>query len=174
MAHCCTGFGACWPVSCPYRGGLVRNDVILVRNYNIKLDVVCRNQRFRPQEVVSSELVFPKGAVPNSQLLWIKVELISGERKFVTLPLRDFYDYIELPESSIGGWTDGELGTDEAGMRAHLEKYKQDGSNRPDSSGHDSRNEADDHRGSKQIPDDLLDGTEVASDSVEAGLPESE
>jgi hypothetical protein len=100
-----------------------------MREYDINLDHLCRNQRFKPAEVVSSELVYPKGAVPNPQILWVKVELTNGERSFITLPLMQFYDYIELPRSTIGGWTEGELGTDEAGMRAHLERYRQDDGN---------------------------------------------
>jgi len=83
--------------------------------YEINLEEVCRKQSFSPSQVVSSELVFPKGSVPNSQLIWVKVELKSGDRKFITLPLRDFYQFINLPQSSIGGWTDGDMGIDRHG-----------------------------------------------------------
>jgi len=86
------------------------------RGYEINLDHVCKNERFLPTQVVSSELVFPRGAVPNSQLIWIKIELESGERRFVTLALKDFHQYVELPQSNIGGWTDGEIGSDYAGL----------------------------------------------------------
>ncbi len=98
---------------------LVPHDVM--QGYEINLEYLCRNRRFKPAEVVSSELVIPKGAVPNSMLLWIRVELSSGDRKFVTLPLVDFYRYVELPESSIGGWTDGDRGSDYSGLNARYE-----------------------------------------------------
>lgn len=88
----------------------------MTRGYELNLEKICHNQRFGVSQVVSSELVFPKGAVPNAQLLWVKVELTSGERIFVTLPLRDFYEYVDLPLSSIGGWTDGDRGSDYAGL----------------------------------------------------------
>lgn len=110
--------------------------------YEINLAAVCKNQRFTPEEVVSSELVFPNGAVPNSQLLWVRIELTSGDRRFITLALRDFYQYVKLPTSSIGGWTEGKLGTDQANQ-AHLEKYKI-GDSGSDSSGHDAGDEAHD------------------------------
>ena len=94
---------------------LVCNDV-MKHGYEINLEYVCRNQRFSPSQVVSSELVYPRGAVPNSQLIWIRIELTSGEKQFVTLSLADFYKYIVLPQSNIGGWTDGEVGSDYAGL----------------------------------------------------------
>ena len=90
-------------------------------SYTIKLEELCETQPFSADQVVSSELVFPKGAVPNSQLLWVRVELDSGDRKFVTLSLSRFYEYIELPESSIGGWTDGNRGSDYTGLNARYE-----------------------------------------------------
>lgn len=100
---------------------LVPHDVRRMNGYTINLPALCKNQNFLPEEVVSSELVFPEGAVPNSQLLWIRVELTSGKRKFITLGLVDFYDYISLPESSIGGWTDGDRGSDYSGLNARYE-----------------------------------------------------
>jgi hypothetical protein len=84
--------------------------------YKINLDHLCRNKDFQPSQVVSSELVFPKGAVPNAQLIWVRIELQNRERKFVTLPLIEFHEYVDLPESSIGGWTDGEVGSDIFGL----------------------------------------------------------
>ena len=84
--------------------------------YSINLEYLCRNQSFDASQVVSSELVFPKGAVPNAQLIWVRIELQSGDRKFITLPLTEFYQYVDLPESSIGGWTDGEIGSDIFGL----------------------------------------------------------
>ena len=91
------------------------------RGYEIDLEFICKKQRFSPSQVVSSELVYPKGAVPNSQLIWIRIELTNGERQFLTLALTDFHKYITLPESNIGGWTDGEVGSDHAGLDA---RYK--------------------------------------------------
>lgn len=91
--------------------------------YEIKLEAICKNQSFQPEEVVSSELVYPKGAVPNSQLLWVRVELKSGDRKFVTLSLSRFYEYVSLPESSIGGWTDGVRGSDYTGLNPRYEAH---------------------------------------------------
>lgn len=132
--------------------------------YEINLEAVCKNQRFKPQEVVQSDLVFPKGAVPNPQIIWIRVELTNGERRFITLPLRDFYLYIDLPVSSIGGWTDGEVGTDETGMKAHVEKY---GSNGPDISGPDSGYEIDDIGSKVTLPDELQHSAEGAETAVD-------
>lgn len=112
-------------------------------NYKINLDYLCRNQNFTPKQVVSAELVFPKGAVPNSMLLWVRLELTSGDRKFITLPLVDFYLYVDLPESSIGGWTDGYRGSDHAGL--------------------DSRYAIVDKGSSKPVSGSVLDGTEGAT-----------
>lgn len=124
-----------------------------MKGYSINLENLCKNQRFRPEEVVSSDLVFPKGAVPNAQILWVRVELKSGERKFITLSLREFYEYVDLPESSIGGWTDGDIGSDYTGLNARYEV---------------------DHSGSsEQVSGELLDGPEGAEVSVETGLPET-
>ena len=140
--------------------------------YKIKLEQVCKNQRFQPEEVVQSLLVFPKGAVPNPQILWVRIDLKNGERKFVTLPLQDFYEYIELPSSSIGGWTEGEIGTDEAGMRAHLAKYKHGGDGQ-DIQRSDTGDE-DHHPGSDaEVSDHLLDSAKGAEGAVGAELPES-
>ena len=115
MAHCHTRGDYSRHVDCAYRIELVCNDV-MDRGYEINLDYICRIQRFSPSQVVSSELVYPRGAVPNSQLIWIRIELTSGEKRFVTLSLADFYKYITLPQSNIGGWTDGEVGSDYAGL----------------------------------------------------------
>jgi hypothetical protein len=82
--------------------------------YTIRLDNLCRNQAYSSSQVVSSELVFPSGAVPNSRIIWIRLELTNGERKFITKPLAEFYEYVELPVSSIGGWTEGKEGADTA------------------------------------------------------------
>ena len=91
------------------------------RGYELNLDIICKSQRFSPDQVVSSELVFPRGAVPNSQLMWVKIELENGDKQFVTLALSDFHEYVTLPQSNIGGWTDGEVGSDYAGLDA---RYK--------------------------------------------------
>lgn len=88
--------------------------------YEINLDSLCEFQNFTPDQVVSADLVFPKGAVPNAQILWVRLELSSEERKFITLPLADFYRFVTLPESSIGGWTDGDRGHDRSG---HFARY---------------------------------------------------
>jgi len=89
--------------------------------YTINLAELCRTQNFGPDQVIESKLVFPRGAVPNSRLLWVRIELTNGKRKFITLPLLDFYRYIELPESSIGGWTDGDRGSDHSGLNSRYE-----------------------------------------------------
>ena len=120
--------------------------------YTINLEHLCRNQGFAPEQVVSSELVIPKGAVPNSMLLWIRVELTNGERKFVTLPLVDFYLYVELPESSIGGWTDGDRGSDYTGLNA--------------------RYEVDDTGSSEEVSGELLDRTEGVEKALASGVAE--
>lgn len=119
----------------------------MVKGYTINLDSVCKTQRFKPEEVVQSDLVFPKGAVPNAQILWVRVELQNGERKFITLSLRDFYKYVNLPESSIGGWTDGDRGRDRTGLNARYEV---------------------DHSGSsEEVRETVLDGTESLEETVE-------
>jgi hypothetical protein len=123
-----------------------------VLGYVINLNELCLHQAFGPDQVVSSELVFPKGAVPNSMLLWIRLELTSGKRQFVTLPLVDFYKYVDLPESSIGGWTDGDHGSDYSGLNARYEV---------------------DHSGSEEpVSDELQLSPEVAEEPVETQLPE--
>lgn len=93
--------------------------------YEVKLSALCDAQRFEESQVVSSELVYPKGAVPNAQLIWFRVELTNGERMFITKPLSQFYEYVQLPESSIGGWTDGDRGRDSTG---HFTRYALDDS----------------------------------------------
>ena len=92
-----------------------------MNRYEINIHTMCENQSFTPEQVVSSDLVFPKGAVPNSMLLWVRIELTSGDRKFITLPLAEFHRYVSLPESSIGGWTDGDHGSDSAGLNPRYE-----------------------------------------------------
>lgn len=124
-----------------------------MKGYRLNLDVVCKNQRFKPEEVVKSDLVFPKGAVPNSQLIWVRIELVNGERKFITLPLRDFYMYVDLPTSSIGGWTDGDRGRDRTGLNA--------------------RYEVDHSGGGGEVSGSLLDGSEGTEEAVEAQVPEA-
>ena len=120
----------------------------MVEGYEINLSAVCKNQRFKPEEVVQSDLVFPRGAVPNAQLLWVRIELANGERKFITLPLRDFYEYVSLPESSIGGWTDGDRGRDRTGLNVRYEV---------------------DHSGSsEEVRQTVLDGSESSEETVEA------
>jgi hypothetical protein len=114
--------------------------------YAIKLTELCHNQRFKESQVVSSELVYPKGAVPNAQLIWFRIELTSGERLFITKPLQDFYQYIDLPESSIGGWTDGDRGRD--------------------STGHFTRYALDDSVGSESLSGELQQRTESAEEPV--------
>jgi hypothetical protein len=89
--------------------------------YALNLAEICKREKFNPEDVVTAELVFPKGAVPNAQLIWVRVEVKSGDRKFITLPLRDFYQYVDLPTSSIGGWTDGDRGSDRTGLNARYE-----------------------------------------------------
>lgn len=118
MAHCRAGCRPDSHIPRPHRAGLVCDDVMASEPYTINLDELCLNQAFKPGQVVSSDLVFPRGAVPNSQLLWVRIELKSGERKFVTLPLTEFYRFVSLPESSIGGWTDGNRGSDFSGLDA--------------------------------------------------------
>lgn len=120
--------------------------------YTIKLDVVCKNQKFNPEDVVSSELVFPSGAVPNAQLIWVRVELTNGERKFITLSLRDFYQYVELPTSSIGGWTDGDRGSDRTGLNPRYEIVHSGGA--------------------EEVHSRVLDGPESAAQAVEGQLPD--
>lgn len=71
--------------------------------YSINLEHLCRNQNFKPQQVVTAELVRPKGSVFNSKLIWVKVLLKNEETKFITLNLLDFYDYVQLPNSSLQG-----------------------------------------------------------------------
>jgi hypothetical protein len=70
-------------------------------SYTVNLEALCETQNFTPEQIEEARLVLPKGAVPNSFLLWMKVALISGEIKYITLPLAEFYRYIDLPESSI-------------------------------------------------------------------------
>lgn len=103
--------------------------------------------------VLSSDLVIPSGAVPNSMLLWIRIELTSGDRKFITLPLVDFYQYVGLPESSIGGWTDGGRGSDHSGLNA--------------------RYEADHSGGGEAIPDELQQRTKSVAATMESGVAKS-
>ena len=98
---------------------MVSHDVVM--DYTINLEKLCATQNFTPEQVVSAKLVFPRGAVPNSMLLWVRVDLTSKERKFITLPLVDFYKYVDLPESNIGGWMSGDRGSDYAGLDA---RYK--------------------------------------------------
>jgi hypothetical protein len=124
-----------------------------MKGYTLNLDVICKNQSFSAAQVVSSDLVFPRGAVPNAQLLWVRIELDSGERKFITLSLGKFYEYVQLPESSIGGWTDGDRGSDYSGLNSRYEV---------------------DHSGSSEaLPDELQLGTESAEATVESGVAES-
>ena len=93
--------------------------------YEINLEEVCSTKDFTPEQIVSCDLVFPNGAVPNSQLLWLRIELTNKERKFLTLPLADFHRFVKLPASSIGGWTDGHRGRDSTG---HFARYALDDS----------------------------------------------
>jgi hypothetical protein len=121
--------------------------------YTINIEELCLNQAFTPDQVVSSDLVFPRGAVPNSQILWVRIELTSGDRRFITLPLMDFYRFIQLPESSIGGWTDGDRGSDSSGLNARYEI---------------------DHTGSDEtVSDELQLSPEGAEETVEARVRES-
>lgn len=118
--------------------------------YSINLDYLSRNQDFTPEEVIQSDLVIPKGAVPNSMLLWIRIELTNGNRKFVTLPLVDFYKYVSLPESSIGGWTDGDRGSDYSGLNSRYETN---------------------HSGSEEsVSDELQQRTESVAAAMETGV----
>jgi hypothetical protein len=121
--------------------------------YRINLDELCINQNFQPDQVVSSALVFPRGAVPNSHLLWVRIELTNGKRKFITLPLLEFHRYIELPESSIGGWTDGDRGSDHSGLNA--------------------RYEVDDSGSEDTVSDELQLGTESAAETMATRVPEA-
>lgn len=121
--------------------------------YTVNLKELCLNQNFSPAQVVSSELVFPKGAVPNSMLLWLRIEMTSGKRRFITLPLVEFHRYIDLPESSIGGWTDGNRGSDYSGLNARYEV---------------------DHSGSEEsVSDELQLSTESTAEAVEKQIPEA-
>ena len=130
-----------------YHSRFIRDDVT---GYVINLEELCSNQAFAPDQVVSSELVFPKGAVPNSRILWVRVELTNGERKFITLPLLEFYRFVQLPESSIGGWVDGDHGSDYTGLNA--------------------RYEANHTGGSESVSSELFDGTERIEDSVASAV----
>jgi hypothetical protein len=121
--------------------------------YTVNLNELCLNQNFGPDQVVSSELVFPAGAVPNSMLLWVRIELTSGKRRFITLPLVEFHRFIDLPESSIGGWTDGDRGSDYSGLNARYEV---------------------DHTGSEEpVSDELQLSTESTEEIVEKQVPEA-
>lgn len=138
--------------------------------YEINLEELCHNQNFQPFQVVSSDLVFPKGAVPNARIIWIRVELTNGERKFVTKALADFYTYVDLPESSIGGWTEGDRGTDSM-MDKRLDivagpQGEDDGSRRSDHAGHDAGDEDDDSGGGDEAPSEILDGAESTAATV--------
>ena len=115
--------------------------------YTVNIEEVCLKQGFAPEQVVSSELVFHAGAVPNSQLLWLRIELTSGKRQFVTLPLKEFHRFISLPESSIGGWTDGNRGSDYSGLN--------------------SRYETDDQGSDESVSDELQLGTKSVKETVE-------
>jgi len=99
----------------------------VIMSYTINLEKLCMTQNFTPKQVVTSELVFPRGAVPNSRLLWVRVELTGGERKFITLPLIEFYEYVDLPESNIGGWLSGDRGSDYAGLDPRYKVVDQGG-----------------------------------------------
>lgn len=76
--------------------------------YSIKLDVLCATQNFGVDQVESATLVYPRGAVPNPLLLWVKVVLKDRETRFITLPLTLFYEYVDLPQSNLGGMIDGD------------------------------------------------------------------
>lgn len=122
MVHRATGHSGDWLHLWSGSHWLVLQPVQhVVIGYTVNLDELCLNQNFGPDQVISSELVFPAGAVPNSQLLWVRVALTSGKRKFITLPLSEFHRFITLPESSIGGWTDGDRGSDYSGLNARYE-----------------------------------------------------
>jgi len=125
----------------------------MTTDYQINLDELCSNQNFQPDQVIESKLVFPRGAVPNSQLLWVRIELTNGKRKFITLPLLEFHRYIELPESSIGGWTDGDRGSDYSGLNA--------------------RYEVDDTGSYESVSDELQLSAESATEVVEKRVPET-
>ena len=153
MVYWSFGGGAYCAVPISNRGWLVRDDV-MEPGYTINLEYLCRNQSFTPEQVVSSELVMPKGAVPNSMLLWIRIELIGGTRKFVTVSLVEFYKHVELPESSIGGWTSGDRGSDSAGLN--------------------SRYEANDTGSDESLSNELQLGAEGATKTVAARVPEEE
>lgn len=73
------------------------------RGYTINLVALCATRNFTPSQVDDAELVFPKGAVPNSLLLWVRVSLTNNEKRFITLPLTEFYKYVDLPHSNLGG-----------------------------------------------------------------------
>ncbi len=125
----------------------------MTTDYQINLDELCSNQNFQPDQVIESKLVFPRGAVPNSQLLWVRIELTNGKRKFITLPLLEFHRYIELPESSIGGWTDGDRGSSSTGLNA--------------------RYEVDHSGGSDSVSDELQLSTESTEEIVETRVLEA-
>jgi hypothetical protein len=123
-----------------------------MQGYTINLDELCLHQNFNPEQVVSCDLVYPKGAVPNAQMLWVRLELTSGDRKFVTLSLLEFYRFVQLPESSIGGWTDGNRGSDYSGLNSRYEV---------------------DHSGSKEpVSDELQLSAEGAAEAVDTQIPE--
>lgn len=138
--------------------------------YKINVEELCHNQSFLPSQVVSSELVFPRGAVPNAAIIWIRVELANGERSFVTRSLADFYKLVDLPESSIGGWTEGNKGTDTA-MDKRLDivmsQEQEDGDSRSDHAGHDTGDEAHNSGSAEPISGGVLDGSEGVAAAVE-------
>lgn len=137
--------------SVPNCGWLVRDDVMTL-GYTIKLDELCLHQNFNPEQVVSCDLVYPRGAVPNAQILWVRLELTNGDRKFITLPLLEFYRFVQLPESSIGGWTDGDRGSDYSGLNSRYEV---------------------DHSGSgKSVSDELQLSAESVEKTVDTQIPE--
>jgi hypothetical protein len=79
-----------------------------IEKYEVDLEYLCKTLDFVPEQVVSAGLVYPRGSVPNKKLMWIKVELTNEETKWITRPLADFYEYIRLPKSNLGGRITGE------------------------------------------------------------------
>lgn len=86
----------------------ISNDERVVSDlgYKVNLQELCKTQNFDPDQVVNAELVFPKGAVPNSKLIWLRIDLTNKVSKHITLPLSEFHKYVILPESTLGGILD--------------------------------------------------------------------
>lgn len=75
----------------------------MTQGYAINLPALCERQNFTPDQVESASLVFPKGAVPDPLLLWVRIAIRDQDVRVITLPLTQFYKYVDLPEENLGG-----------------------------------------------------------------------